>query len=569
MTIPRILNPVRSHLRIGLSAAVTMLLIVVSATSAPPTGPRIREGKDVKVTLDNNNVDGGDPTPSFDAKHFPQNEPSVDISPADPNIIAIGNNDTRLYSLNDPSEITWLGFNISDDDGRTWFNTYVPGFPTDTSAEGLASPLKGLDASGDPIVRFDGEGNLFVAGIAYNYDFDQEDLSYDTVSYVARYDFTAGSPGGTSTPYSAANPPNFTYAFTTIVSQGAGGRGLPGGWGLAGRFEDKPWMAIDTTPSSPCRGTIYYTISSITGGEAIHTYNSRSTDGGATFSNPVQISQGTGGLTHGEGKQSVGSDIAVARDGTVYVTYRTLKDQSVSDAINTAIVHRSDDCGESFGQPVVAATYTRMPRQTPGLDFRTPVWSFIAVDDTDAAVVYVAFMAMPHETGEPANADIFVARSTDWGVSWEEPVRVNDDATFKHQYFPTIDVSNGALHVGWYDFRDSSNPDDPAATNDALNVYYAISNASGIDYPDFSPNVKVTDVSHRTDCHLFLGGIFLGDYIELAAWFDGRNHIAHLAWADNRDIPDEECDPNPVPDPYNFVGRNNTNIYAATLIISP
>ena len=32
-----------------------------------------------------------------------------------------------------------------------------------------------------------------------------------------------GSPGGTSTPNSAANPPNFTYAFTTIVGRGAVG----------------------------------------------------------------------------------------------------------------------------------------------------------------------------------------------------------------------------------------------------------------------------------------------------------------------------------------------------------
>src|SRR5215211_2993879 len=151
----------------------------------------------------------------------------------------------------------WLGVYVSDDSGTTWFNTFVPGFTTDTSAAGLDSPLLGLDASGDPVVRFDAEGNLYVAAIAFNRNFDKTERPLDNLVYVARYDYTPGTPAGTSTPNSAANPPNFTYAFTTVVDRGSVGFAVPGVVGFAGTFTDKEWMEIDNYPDSPCSGYIY------------------------------------------------------------------------------------------------------------------------------------------------------------------------------------------------------------------------------------------------------------------------------------------------------------------------
>ncbi len=39
------------------------------------------DGVDVKVTNDNNNVDGGTPNPSFDAQNRQSNETTIAISP--------------------------------------------------------------------------------------------------------------------------------------------------------------------------------------------------------------------------------------------------------------------------------------------------------------------------------------------------------------------------------------------------------------------------------------------------------------------------------------------------------
>jgi hypothetical protein len=544
--------------------AFTIVLVVSLALATVASANHAADSVDVKITNDNNNIDGGTPNPGFDAQNRQSNETTVAISPANPGIIAVGANDYRMVPVTADG---WLGFYVSNNGGGTWFNTMVPGFPSDTSQAGLASPLLGLDASGDPVVRFDDSGDLFVAGIAFNRNFDQPDHNNDTVVYVAKYDYTPGSAGGTSTPNSAANPPNFTYAFTTIVDRGAIGFAIPLGqpFGFAGVLDDKNWMAIDNFPDSPCYGNVYYTYTKFAAlGSEFPIVFSRSTDGGASFSEPQPVSQKGKDGTH----STQGSNIAVSPDGTVHVVYRTFP--TSSDPTFKVQVVRSNDCGQHFGKAVTAALFNPMPRQAAGLTFRTPTETWIAADDTNSNIVYVAYMAM---AGNPSNADIFVARSTNGGTTWGAPAKVNDDTTSKHQFWPAITVSNGDLHVVWYDFRDSPNPGDPSMTNDVLNVYYASSNTTGVAYPAFSHNALVTDVGHQPNCLMFGGGTsgFHGDYIDVAAYFDGVNHKVFTAWTDNRDVPAGQCDIDPALPNFstNNIGNRNQNVYGDLLTITP
>jgi hypothetical protein len=431
----------------------------------------------------------------------------------------------------------------------------VPGFPSDTSAAGLASPLLGLDASGDPVVRFDAAGNLYVAGIGFNRNFDQPDRPVDTVVYVAKYNYTPGTPGGTSTPNSAANPPNFTYAGTTIVDRGAVGFAVPGVIGFAGDFTDKEWMEMDlNSPSaSPCAGSVYVAYTSFHGafGNSPIKFN-RSTDGGATFGQSKGIS--TGGAEGTPNNQ--GADIAVAPNGTIYVAYAAFQ-RGAQGGSSIGIV-RSTDCGKHWGQPVTVGSIA--DPQAPGVAFRTPTFAFVATDSANPNIVYVAY-----QNFGGGDYDIYVQRSTDGGATWGASVQVNEDPGARHQIFPTIEVSNGALHVAWYDFRNSTTPG-----NEALDVYYACTNCAGNAYPAFSHNVRVTDISHNGNCLLFGGGTaaFHGDYIELDALWNGANHIVHVAWADNRDVT--PCDLDPAPGPAsNNTGNRNQNIYADTLVVTP
>ena len=529
---------------LALLAGAACLALVPSALGVHAVG-----GADVKVTNDNNNVDGGTPNPGFDAQNRQSNETTVSISPADPDIVAAGGNDYRMVTVTGD---VWLGVYVSSDAGATWFNTMVPGFPTDTSANGLASPLLGLDASGDPVVRFDRDGNLYVAAIAFNRNFDQADRPVDNLVYVARYDYTPGTPGGTSTPNSAANPPNFTYDRTTVVDRGAVGFAVPGVVGFAGTFTDKEWMEIDTnTPaSSPCAGNVYVAHTNFHASGSSPIAFSSSSDGGATFTGPKTIS--TGGPSGTPDNQ--GADIAVGPTGTIYVAYAASERSTGLGSINLV---KSTDCGRKWSQPVAVGAVNAP--QAPGVAFRTPGFAFVAADDTDSNVVYVAYQSLI------GDYDVYVQRSTDGGATWGAPVQANEDPGARHQIFPTIDVSHGAVHVAWYDFRNSVAP-----ANDLLDVYYASSNTTGVAYPAFSHNVRVTDVSHNANCRLFGGGTagFHGDYNELDAVWTGANHVVHVAWADHRDV--SPCDLDPAPGPAsNNTGNRNENIYADRLVVAP
>ena len=535
-----------------LKIALTIVLAASLVMATVAYAAHATDAADVKISNDNNNVDGGTPNPGFDAQNRQSNETTVAFSPAAPNIIAVGANDYRMVTV---TADVWYGLYVSSDSGATWFNTFVPGFPSDTSAAGLASPLLGLDGSGDPVVRFDSAGNLYAVGIAFNRDFDQGERPLDTVVYVAKYNYTPGTPGGTSTPNSAANPPNFTYAGTTLVDRGAVGFAVPGVAGFVGRFTDKEWAEIDlnSPQASACAGNIYVAFTDFHANFGSSPIKfSRSTDGGATFSQPKTISTGSpSGTPHNQGV-----DIAVAPDGTIYVAYAAFQGGGNS-AFNGIAVVKSTDCGRKWSQPVFVGTIN--DPQAPGIAFRTPAFAFVAVDDTNPNVVYVAYQSLS------GDYDIYVQRSTDGAATWGAPVQVNEDPGAHQQIFPTIEVSHGALHVAWYDTRNSA-----ASSEDMVDVYYASTNTAGDTYPTFSHNVRVSDISHNGNCLLFGGGTadFHGDYIELDARWTGTSHAVYVAWADHRDVSPCDLDPAAGP-PSNNTGNRNENIYGSMLTVSP
>ncbi len=547
-------------------AIVFCLLIVVSVLAS-----HVSDGVDVKVTDDNNNVDGGlaNVTPSKDGQNRQSNEPSIAISPmVSPatgnvgDIIAASANDYRMVPHFSDS---WMPVYLSFDGGTTWFgappfsngfNTMVPGFPTDTSAAGLSSPLKNLDGSGDPVVRFDASGNLYVAGIAFNRNFDQSDKPVDNVVYVAKYNFTPNTAATASTTTTAGTPPHFTYAGTTIVDRGAVGFAVPNQpFGFAGEFVDKEWMEVDSNAqaASPCAGNVYVSFTSFHGvAGSFPIVFSVSEDGGASFSQPRPIS--TGGRAGTVSTQ--GSDIAIASDGTIYVAYRTFTTNADPAVVQ---VVKSTDCGKHWTNPISLGGISSP--QAPGVGFRTPAFAFAAVDNTNPNVVYVAYQSFVG-----GDYDIYAQRSIDGGSTWSAPVQVNEDPGSRHQIWPTIEVSNGALHVAWFDFRNSVTP-----SNEALDVYYTCTNCDGNTYPTFSHNVRITDVSHEPNCQMFGGGsvAFHGDYIELDARYDGANHIVHLVWTDNRDVPAGQCDLTPGGGVTNNIGNRNQNIYTDRIVVTP
>lgn len=100
-----------------------------------------------------------------------QNEPSLAVSSRNDQHLMGAANDYRTVDLpglvDKATGDAWLGIFKSFDGGQTWTSTLLPGYPQDTTAVGLTSPLKGYDAGADPTVRAGANGLLHMSGIAF------------------------------------------------------------------------------------------------------------------------------------------------------------------------------------------------------------------------------------------------------------------------------------------------------------------------------------------------------------------------------------------------------------------
>lgn len=129
--------------------------------------------------------------------------------------------------------------------------------------------------------------------------------------------------------------------------------------------------------------------------------------------------------------------------------------------------------------------------------------------------VYVCASVDRNSNNDPG--DVMFAKSTDGGQTWEDPIRINDDAgTTNYQWFGTMSVApNGRIDVVWLDTRDMQ-------VNAMSALYYSYSIDEG---ETWSENEKLSEVF---DPHVgWPQQEKMGDYYDMVS----DNEGAHLAWA--------------------------------------
>jgi len=144
--------------------------------------------------------------------------------------------------------------------------------------------------------------------------------------------------------------------------------------------------------------------------------------------------------------------------------------------------------------------------------------TLIAVDTSTG--IYrgnVYLLCSVDRNSNPDPLDVMFTRSTNGGVNWSSPIKVNDDpGTSAYQWFGTMSVApNGRIDVIWLDTRDN-----PGTYLSAL--YYSNSKDGGATW---SVNEKLSDYF---DPHLgWPQQNKMGDYFHLVSDSNGAN----LAWA--------------------------------------
>ncbi len=269
---------------------------------------------------------------------------------------------------------------------------------------------------------------------------------------------------------------------------------------------DKAWMSVDRTGLIG-DGHIYSfwtSFFSCVGNE----HFTRSTDGGQSFETPVPIpGQPQWGVTAvgPRGEAYVGGVQSSGGSTFIFARSTTIRDPGVPMAFDffsqvdlggSIAASAGPNPGGLLGQVWVAAD----PRIT-GLDPET-VYMLSSVDPPGA---------------DPL--DVHFARSTDGGLTWSSPVRVNDDlaGTNAWQWFGTMSVApGGRIDAIWNDTRN-----DPGGLDSEL--FYANSTDGGLTWsanqavsPAFDPHLGWPQQSK------------LGDYYDMVSDAAGA-HVAYAA----------------------------------------
>jgi hypothetical protein len=405
----------------------------------------------------------------------PQSETSITVNPNNPNILVGGSNEIVRLPMR--------GY-FSSNGGSTWGAVDLPLPPPATT--------NGTDFGSDPGVAFDTHGNVY-----YSY-------------IVVFFNRTFRSIQGTEMAVAKSFDGGKTWPQVTFFNFNSG----------TGKFNDKPYIAVDTNPTSPFRDSVYvaWDNASLVNGKSSANNAllfARSTDGGQKFSSPIAVN-----ALHGGPSAVIGADPFVGPNGEVYVAWHDVQN-------NVLLVNSSFDGGVTFGQlktisPTIVAFDDAIPAMASRHALLYPACDADRSAGPNRGTLYCSWM---DET--PTNGtDIFVARSVDRGATWSTRVRVNDDPTGvrKDQFnqWLSVDPGSGSVNLSWNDARN-----DPADTK--TDIFFSQSTDRGV---TFAPNVQVTtapsDESAANPCAD--AGNQYGDYEGIVA-FGGS---IHPIWTDGR-----------------------------------
>jgi uncharacterized delta-60 repeat protein len=523
-----------------------------------------------------------------------QNEPSLAVSSRNTMHLLAGANDYRTIDMPDNYRVpgippqaaardAWLGLFKSFDGGQSWITTLLPGFPQDTSPEGLSSPIHGFEAACDPSVRAGSNGLFYYSGIAFNRSggsgavflarfIDNNNL--EKVKKSFRNDWQ----------WVVEDDP-IKYVNTKIIDTGN-----------PGQFIDMPSVAADI-PRNSLAGTsnimgqaipnanVYMAYSVFLGNIDVVNRSKlmfiRSTNCGESWGAPIKLSESQQIIQ----RPVIAIDPHDPTGNTVYVAFRRF---ALAALPGTLAICKSSDGGKSFTKAIAVETLLYpFDQAMDGSKFRTNCYPAVTVDANG-----IVYMAWAQRMGSTTAQSRIVLKTSPDGVDWSRPAQYvettsEEDGTALegNQFMPSLTFAAGRLLLAWYDQRETLSPDKTSgAVADSYPNRQTIDVRAAEGLPGLLPVFGRSDQVSRYLHYLALDedgepieqdGYFLayqaeynppnfplfqlgtrpfhGDYIDLAAaplilpppvaggaWAYntefGHPVTFHSAWADNRDV---------------------------------
>ena len=478
-------------------------------------------------------------------------EPWIDVSPADPDIMAGMWQQDRWNDGGARGNLIALSV-----DGGTSWATFAPPNVTDCTenADAASGPFEVFDRASDPWLSFAPNGDLHMMHLV----FDVELPEGKPGALSGRNGMVAQKVPAAALQDGVVQDSEWNAPILLVLDEG-------------GDLHDKNTMTAD--PTVPAGTHVYAVWDFLTvnegakrnpdrgvfggglafKGAAVFT---RTTDGGATWE-PVRVLYDPGGIN-----QTIGNQIVVLPDGTLVDVFNEILNFRNDDGasqfdFNVSLKH-SPDKGRTWlprGRPIRAAKMLPRTLFTPfpfvgvyhpdaeggeTLDGSNAVRSGGDVIPEVAAGpegnLYVVWQdarfgaAAAGGFGDPTRIidEIAFTMSTNGGRTWSPVIKINQTPETevrlanRQAFTPMVRVNDdGVVAVSYYDFRNNA-PGDDEATTDHFVVHCHANCSSQASWTPTN-EVRVTSESFDLAQAPFAGGFFLGDYVGFGT--DGEDFL--------------------------------------------
>ena len=415
--------------------------------------------------------------------HIIQSETYTAANPDNPNVVTVAYNDSRCAASNNFSAVS-----VSTDGGLT-FNRL-------TNAGGC-SPF--ANTFGDPVILY-----------------NKPTQTWFTVWLDGNGSCTLGG-------YKSTTPQDPNSWATHFCVHSAGGDDRESGW-------------ADNNPSSPHYGNMYVSWNDFNVGSGALEVTF-STDNGTTWHAPVVVSNTS---TFIRDVQITGD---LSGNGNIYIAGM---DEGGGGFPHNNINHiyKSTDGGNTWantytgpsfpGPGVTAVGYFACMFPDDGGYWRHEGWGEPAAYNNVVHLVYAQ-----HGTGSDAG-DVYYIRSSDGGVTFGAPFKLNSDSTTRPQWQPNISVSpTGTLLATWYDARESTTCTKGNPAVPCYRMWSRKSNDNGLTWlPDDTLSDVVSPLPGQSDGNIqptYAGDYDYGTALQTkhtTSWTDGRVTIGGASQQD-------------------------------------
>jgi hypothetical protein len=305
-----------------------------------------------------------------------------------------------------------------------------------------------------------------------------------------------------------------------------------------GDVEDKQWIAVNHFPGTPTEDDVLVAWA-VFNGSTVRIEYSISRDRGQTFTKPRNLTV----PANQSGPANTFVYPAYDGAGNVYIAFASFPACCNSPA--NIWVTRSTNGGETWSSFVKVAGPLQTVSKLPNTTFRDGILEHFAASPT-----YPGHLYLVYEAWDGTQMDVNFTQSTDRGLTWSVPIKVNDNIDASgvptDQFQPQVAAgSGGAVAVNFYDRRLAC-PDDPSVlladvgrSNFCIDVSLQAFKDTGNGAVPVGKNVRITEFTwdpeqprqkidgidqyacagHRDPCPNGTG--FIGDYFGLA--ISGKN----------------------------------------------